>query len=382
MEWQRSEDHRQLAQLELLAVEGTRRAPRAVGAWLNLAAIYRLRGSAQDVESCLDAAAAIVCGDPEGHTALAAEILALGEPDRALAELEQILAASPDFAPARRLLLTCLLATTQYARAHALTQDGVALDAAQVGALAMLRDVGTSAADMLVHCDAVLAREPHHVDAKYYKAIALAQLGRTAQARAVIALDDLVQTSVLPVPAAYGSGEAFRAALAAEMLSNPTLAADPRLRSTRQGRQVANLFLPQSRASLVLAAQIEEAVEAYLAAHKAVVAPARAKLVVWGVVLGAEGYQKSHRHPAGWLSGVTYVAAPKPPPANAYPGRLLLGALDHDPAALSAGWGVMEIEPVPGTLVIFPSHIPHSTEPSGMAQDRISVAFDVVPLEW
>jgi hypothetical protein len=42
-------------------------------------------------------------------------------------------------------------------------------------------------------------------------------------------------------------------------------------------------------------------------------------------------------------------------------------------------WGVQEIEPVPGRLLLFPSFLPHATEPTGIAGARISVAFDVVP---
>jgi hypothetical protein len=38
---------------------------------------------------------------------------------------------------------------------------------------------------------------------------------------------------------------------------------------------------------------------------------------------------------------------------------------------------VIEVEPVPGTLLLFPSFVPHETVPPGEGAERISVAFDV-----
>ena len=43
-------------------------------------------------------------------------------------------------------------------------------------------------------------------------------------------------------------------------------------------------------------------------------------------------------------------------------------------------WGTLQIEPVPGRLVLFPSCVPHATEASGVDGARISVAFDVLPV--
>jgi hypothetical protein len=40
-------------------------------------------------------------------------------------------------------------------------------------------------------------------------------------------------------------------------------------------------------------------------------------------------------------------------------------------------WPVVDVEPVPGRLILFPSYVPHETLPTGSDQTRISVAFDV-----
>jgi hypothetical protein len=75
---------------------------------------------------------------------------------------------------------------------------------------------------------------------------------------------------------------------------------------------------------------------------------------------------------------VFYVSAPKLSGQSAYQGALKVGVLD-DTFGSSAPWGIREIEPVPGRLVLFPSYTPHATEPSGIQGARICVAFDIVP---
>jgi hypothetical protein len=62
--------------------------------------------------------------------------------------------------------------------------------------------------------------------------------------------------------------------------------------------------------------------------------------------------------------------------ARPLPGALRIGAL---PSWLDAPppWPVIDVELVPGTFVLFPSFVPHETIPSGSAETRISVAFDV-----
>ena len=54
-------------------------------------------------------------------------------------------------------------------------------------------------------------------------------------------------------------------------------------------------------------------------------------------------------------------------------------ALDPQTHGVDPPWETREIEPVPGRLVLFPSYVPHATQPSGLEGERISIAFDVVP---
>jgi uncharacterized protein (TIGR02466 family) len=103
-------------------------------------------------------------------------------------------------------------------------------------------------------------------------------------------------------------------------------------------------------------------------------APDTVRINQWAVVYDGSGYQTSHRHPSGWISGVYYVVAPSDPSQ----GALLLGA-PQQKIASPPPWGIQRIAPAPGRLVLFPSFVPHATEPCGKDGERICVAFDVMP---
>lgn len=377
MKWEREAEGHLLPELEALARAGVARAPEAPEAWLRLGELQSALGDAGAGET-LDKAAALAAGDPKRLLMLAGDLLRLNERNRALAAAEAALALAPDDRDARAFRLRCLFATHRYKDAHRLIEAGEPADPAARGVLAMHDDANATPQRLLALCEQVLKTRPLNAEASYYKALSLARLGRHDEARAVIDLDLMVRTMTLPAAPGFADDEAFRAALASEALANPTQTHDPNYRATKQGRQVPKLAQPGTRAVPALLRLIEETVEAYAAETPG--APSRAKLFSWGVILGAEGFQRSHYHPTGWLSGVYYVAAPRPDGANAYPGRLIVGALKDEDAAL-ASWGTREIEPVPGRLVLFPSYVPHATEPSGIDADRISVAFDVMALD-
>lgn len=227
-------------------------------------------------------------------------------------------------------------------------------------------------------CDRLLALRPGHTDALHFKALALDRLGRAAEARALMSLEAF--TTVVPPSAARG--RPCLEALRGEILANRTLRPDPAGHATRQGVQTTRLVAADTPALVALRQEIMRAVDAYVAAltgdHPFVAArPAAARLNAWAVILGGQGRQASHRHPAGWLSGVFYVDAPAATDGPR-PGALRLGARDDD---APPAWGVREVEPEPGTLVLFPSYVPHATAPTGSEALRISVAFDVIPVD-
>jgi uncharacterized protein (TIGR02466 family) len=231
----------------------------------------------------------------------------------------------------------------------------------------------------------MIARDRLCANAVYYKALALARFGRVEEARKTLSTDRFVELGELPARDGLGEDRDFRERLAAEILRNPTLAPDPRGKSTLGGRQTRELRQPDSPAVAGLLEHIKGAVDGFerrLSPQSGLarVRPPKVRLDAWAVVYGAQGQQAPHRHPSGWISGVYYVAAPGPAAETGYCGPLLLGALPERDR-IDPPWGIREIEPVPGRLVLFPSYVPHATAASGVDGARISVAFDVVPAQ-
>ena len=361
----------------------TRAHPENLNAWLSLGRMLLDLGDYEEAVAALrDAAAAI----PDAIDLRLALIRALMVQDRfedALAQIEAAQALAPDDARLRQLYFSAATAAEVLDSALLESDEAkAALSATPALMFNLAQRLGPEGA--LRMCDAQLLREPAHTNAKYLKALALAELGRGDEASALIGLDRRVTMEELPCPGGHDSAEAFRAALARDIIANPTLMRDPRSRTTRQGRQTRQLRQPGAAAVETLLAQFRQAVDARIAEMDSADdfargRPEKGRLNAWAVVCGPEGRQLSHRHAGAWLSGVFYVAGARPAGENAYRGALVLGILNPKDHAFEPPWGIRHIEPVPGRLVMFPSYMPHATEPTHTAGERISVAFDVVP---
>lgn len=139
--------------------------------------------------------------------------------------------------------------------------------------------------------------------------------------------------------------------------------------------------LPASRA---FTAAARRAVERYIAAlgdddHPFVRGkPKDFVLHGWGVVATADSRFEPHIHPQAWISGVYYVTEPK---ASQDDER---GWLRVGPPArhgIEAAWQEKLVPPRAGQLVLMPGYFFHETRPLGADEERISIAFDVVPAE-
>jgi hypothetical protein len=226
-------------------------------------------------------------------------------------------------------------------------------------------------AALLRLAEAALAVDPGASHALYYRAVALAGLGRSGDAAEIMDVDRFLARSRL------GPGP-FRARLKAEIIANPTLRPDPAGHATRHGLRTIAFPAAGDIASTALLDRIRGAVGDYAAAlagdHPFVRArPARAALTAWAIVLRGRGRQLLHHHPRPWLTGVYYVDAPEGSPR---PGAIRIGRLP-DWAGAAPPWPVCDIAPEPGTLLLFPSFVPHETLPTESDLERVSVAFDI-----
>lgn len=219
---------------------------------------------------------------------------------------------------------------------------------------------------------------------------ALLNAGRGAQALSLINPDNLVLTYAAPTPEGYTSLSDFHAALTDELKSDPSLINNPVNKATRGGQQTGELNLdasPVMRAFATLAnTAINNAAEHYvnsgLAQHPVMqTAAASWCLRAWGTLINAGGQQEPHMHPLGWLSAVYYAALPDDmDSANNHAGWLEFGK-PPDRFNCRRQPPTRLIEPAAGKLVVFPSWLWHNTRPFESTQQRISLAFDVMPLD-
>jgi tetratricopeptide (TPR) repeat protein len=103
--------------------------------------------------------------------------------------------------------------------------------------------------------------------------------------------------------------------------------------------------------------------------------PSKKNLHGWHVNLKKQGFQYSHIHPGGWLSGVVYLK--------------VVPSLKKDEGAIefslnSPNYSDLKSprllhQPAPGDIVFFPSSLHHRTIPFTTDADRIIVSFDLIP---
>ncbi len=103
--------------------------------------------------------------------------------------------------------------------------------------------------------------------------------------------------------------------------------------------------------------------------------PSKKKLFAWHVILKNQGYQDSHIHSGGWLSGVIYLK--------------LVPVLEKNEGAIEFGLNgesyydvnspKVIYQPKLGDIILFPSSLHHKTIPFSTDTDRISIAFDLMP---
>lgn len=184
-----------------------------------------------------------------------------------------------------------------------------------------------------------------------------------------------------------GVADDFNAGLAAELLAHPALAPLPSTKATSgAGRRIDRLQDAAGPLARELLARIAAAVEEYAVRRDAGAdhplrerRPAATVLNAWAIAVHDDGHEEWHMHPGGWISGVYYVAVPPAAtPADDRPGAIEFGPFPLGGDGASRGWPRRRVTPRAGMLLLFPSYFAHRTWPTGVAEPRICVAFDVV----
>lgn len=159
----------------------------------------------------------------------------------------------------------------------------------------------------------------------------------------------------------------------------------PRNSSTRQGFQTPDDLFDHPNGIL---SELEQIIRKEIAAYKRIKSsadnrmmrewPERYRLRGWAVRLLKGGQQSSHIHPDGWLSGVAYLTMPT---EVHYPaGGIEFSLAGESYPKTAVNLPVRLHPPNVGDLVLFPSSLHHRTIPFDSDVERLSIAFDVVPL--
>ena len=243
-------------------------------------------------------------------------------------------------------------------------------------------------AEWLEVCEALSAAGASHSQLLQDWGAALALTGEPGKAGKLLCRCDRITQLDLPVPAGFGTIEAFNEALAEEILGNPHRVSDlPSDEANRGSSRVEKIFAG-ARPDLIhlLLGGLQEIVSAHAPAMRGDFDPwvgARpddAHLKAWGLIQRGDDYETWHIHRGGWLSGVYYVRVPACVSlVGEGRGCIEFGPPQSVQRQLPDVFPLCRIEPRAGTLLLAPSHYAHRTIPMGVDEHRISFAFDVVP---
>lgn len=227
---------------------------------------------------------------------------------------------------------------------------------------------------------------PGHRRALTYQAIALTELGRRSDAAKILDFDSLMRRVDLSGQMPAEELDNLNKALVAHIEARPDLTYEPILKATKGGSQTQNLLAGPAGPVARLEAEVRRAVETYIAdadpaRHPYLAfAPRKWRLIMWGTLLRRQGRQAPHIHPGAWLSGVYYAALPpEMTTADSDAGWIEFGR-PGDEFPCEQEPVTRMIEPREGSLLLFPSYMFHRTIPFDSDHPRVSIAFDIEPV--
>lgn len=199
----------------------------------------------------------------------------------------------------------------------------------------------------------------------------------------------LVDAQALEAPIGWSSLHEFLGALATELDSLHSFRAHPLDQSVRGGSQ---LTLQEAELQKPLIASLFESISKSVQRFMQRIGtgddPLRSRNTrraaisgAWSVRLSSGGHHADHVHPHGWISSACYIALPPTiggPAGDDRAGWLHLGrpAMRTEPLLDAQHF----VRPEPGLLVLFPAYMWHGVEAFESDRQRLSVAFDVVPV--
>ena len=311
----------------------------------------------------------------------------------AIAALEACVARHPDYAPALTGLGFALRdegrldqAVAAFRRATVVAPDD---GTAACGLGRTLLQQGNAQEASFV-AQSFFCRRPGHAGALALEAQARRMMG-DEDALSYLLEPRFISQAHLPSAEGFSDLAAFNVALAAHAAAHRTLLSSPASHATVSGLHSGSLLAGPRGPVAAFEQALRVALARYsrelpdLPRHPFLASrPRMAFFNMWCVVLQRGGHQIPHIHPEAWLSGVYY---PQLPPAIRAPvdpndpsGCLEFG-VDDLPLRTRLRPRLIRIRPAEGLLVLFPSYFYHRTVPFDAEGTRISVAFDLMPVQ-
>ena len=157
----------------------------------------------------------------------------------------------------------------------------------------------------------------------------------------------------------------------------------PKSHTTKGGfRTSGNLFSSPSSNMKILEGIIKKELNSFYSKYNANKStlignwPDEIKIAAWYVRLLQSGYQNSHIHPAGWVSGVFYLKTVEAPTQQE--GAIEFGLRGYDYPVNNEDHPRLLYQPSNGDLVLFPSSLFHRTIPVIKDVERCVIAFDLI----
>lgn len=398
--------------------------PGQAGTYASLAMILAERGDRQQaVEYCLQSTALDPLYD-EGHSACRELLWDLGDsenmnvsyklacerypdspeiivnygaalldshrPGEAIEVLDQALALDPQNAAALGKKGVAYARLGRSREAIAVLQEAIAIDGSDYSLHEALGDVYSVDRDFEQAARAYWAAHecnPRRSSVLGSLTIALNEIGDPAVDR-LIDYDTFVTSRFIELPDGFASLEDFNDALHEELEALHVPRPVPFGQTMRGGTQnKGHLFRGAEGLVRVVQRQISDALSAYIAGldrnpdHPFLrfINPDFRFTGAWSTILPETGYDESHIHNDGWISGVYYVKTPTIDDESWAKGEGCI-QFGRPPRAFATPRNDVRrrIRPEPGMAVFFPSYYWHGVEPFHQKGMRHSIAFDAL----
>jgi predicted Zn-dependent protease len=311
-------------------------------------------------------------------------------PEEALALLEEGVAVQPKDSVMMSMLAGVALSLSRLDRARSAIADALRIsaemEAVREQAAQVMLALGETN-DALVHTAWLVRARPLGQMAWALRSQALRQAGDPLWRR-VADPSEVVGVSQLQPPAGHESMAAFNAALGGRLRRLHRLQSHPLLNSVRDGTQVE--IDPELETDPVIRLffdAVRPAVASYIRqmpednTHPLYARRQRGYRLsgCWTVRLTAGGGRHQHHvHPRGWISSAYYVDVPaQVTDAPDRAGWLSFGGAPFPAARLEP---MAHVRPAAGMLALFPSYLWHGVAPFPGVGERLTMAFDVLPL--